>query len=106
MRTAANYENSERRNVSAEEKARRNIMWMQMFNYDRTNRDSFQRPIEMSAAVAAGSERKSRIKKKSIAIVMLIILTFLAVLLLRHPVSGMVNKFFLEHQIVEGARNS
>lgn len=100
MRTTANYENSERRNESADEKARRNIMWMQMFNYDRTNRDSFQRPIEMSAAVAAGSERKSGVKKKSIAIVMLIILTFSAVLLLRHPVSGMVNKFFLGHQLV------
>ena len=57
-------------------------------------------PIEMSAAVAAGSERKSGVKKKSIAIVMLIILTFSAVLLLRHPVSGMVNKFFLGHQLV------
>lgn len=100
MRTAENYEYSEKRNETAEEKARRNIMWMQMFNYDRTNRDSFQRPIEMSAAVAAGSERKPRIKKKSMAIVMLIILTFFAVLLLRHPVSGMINQFFLEHRVV------
>ena len=42
----------------AQEKARRNIMLMQMFNYDRTNRDSGQRPIEMTAAVAAGSKEK------------------------------------------------
>jgi hypothetical protein len=49
-----------------ENKARRNIMWMQMFNYDRTNRDSAQRPIEMSAAVAGGS--KSITNKKGMII--------------------------------------
>ncbi len=60
-----------------EAKARRNIMWMQMFNYDRTNRDSAQRPIEMSAAVAGGS--KSISSKK--AIIIGVVGTILAVVL-------------------------
>lgn len=60
------------------EKARRNIMLMQMFNYDRTNRDSAQRPIEMSAAVASGS--KSISSKK--AIIIGVVSTILAVVLL------------------------
>lgn len=63
------------RNVSEEEreKAKRNIMMMQMFNYDRTNRDSEQRPIEMSAAVAAGSKFTFGKVGKAISMILIIL---------------------------------
>lgn len=58
MRNIEHEEIEKNAKDEAQEKARRNIMLMQMFNYDRTNRDCLQRPIEMTAAVAAGSKEK------------------------------------------------
>ena len=102
MRDNDSYINTE---LKTNKKEKKTLMYSQLFNYNLMGRDPMMRSVEVTAAVMAGSEHKSRTYKKWLTVLFLIICILFTAIALRHPVTAMVSKFYKEHHRVRMAMN-